>query len=65
MIDPERVAPAYARKRVQSGEAMLVCAYEDEEKFANLRLEGAVSFNEFKARASLIPKDREIIFYCA
>jgi hypothetical protein len=30
-----------------------------------MRLEGAISLQEFKNRASQVPKDQEIIFYCA
>ena len=44
---------------------LLVCAYDDEEKFRQNRLQGAVSLADFRARQDSIPKDREIIFYCA
>ena len=48
MADVERISVQDARSRVQSGEALLVCAYDNEEKFGNLHLEGALSFNDFR-----------------
>jgi len=48
-----------------AGRALLVCGYEDEEKFGALRLEGAVSFAEFQKMLPTLPKDKEIVFYCA
>lgn len=61
----ERISPQEARQRVQSGQAILVCAYDSPEKFEQNHLEGAISLDQFKARADSIPKNRELIFYCA
>jgi hypothetical protein len=65
MDEPVRISPKETRKRVLSGAALLVCAYDDDEKFKRNRLEGATSFNEFKMRSGSLAKDQEIIFYCA
>jgi len=65
MSEPIRISPEDARKRVLSGSALLVCAYEDNEKFRQMHLEGAISFNEFRNKVASLPKDQEIIFYCA
>jgi hypothetical protein len=65
MSEPIRISPDDTRKRVLSGSALLVCAYEDDGKFRKMHLEGAISFNEFKNRIAALPKDQEIIFYCA
>lgn len=65
MITPERIGPEDAYKKVRSGEALFVCAYDSEEKFATLKLQGAISVTEFKSMLPYLPKDREIIFYCA
>lgn len=65
MSIPIRLTPAETRRKVASGEALLVCAYPDEEKFTQNRLEGAISFNEFSARRRSLPREQEIIFYCA
>jgi rhodanese-related sulfurtransferase len=53
------------KQKVASGSALLVCAYDDEQKFQQLHLEGAISLAEFKSRFFALEKDREIIFYCA
>lgn len=63
MTDSIRVAPEEVSNKVKSGLALLVCAYEDDERFKNLRLEGAISFNEFKSKLPSLSKDQEIIFY--
>ncbi len=63
MTEPVRISPQEARKKVLSGEAMLVCAYEDEEKFKRSHLEGAVSLREFKDKAVSLSREQEIIFY--
>lgn len=60
-----RITPEEAYEDLKAGRAILVCAYEEEEKFKALRLEMAVSFAEFQAMLPTLPKDREIIFYCA
>jgi hypothetical protein len=60
-----RIDPTEARQRVQSGQALLVCAYDDEAKCATMKLEGALSLAAFEARAPSLPKSQDIIFYCA
>ena len=64
-MEPIRMTPEGVRPRVQSGGALLVCAYDDEEKFKKMQLEGAISLGEFKSRLPLLPMDQEIVFYCA
>ncbi|MCI0626660.1 MAG: rhodanese-like domain-containing protein [Acidobacteria bacterium] len=62
----ERINPKEAYEHLESGSgSMLVCAYDDEEKFEQNHLKGAISLREFEAQADSLPKDREIIFYCA
>jgi rhodanese-related sulfurtransferase len=62
----ERISPQDAREHLEmKPDTMLVCAYDNHEKYRKNHISGAVSFQEFQARADLIPKDREIIFYCA
>lgn len=65
MTKPERVEPEVVRERVQSGDALLVCAYDDDSKFRRVPLEGAIPLSEFKSKVSALPKDQEIFFYCA
>jgi hypothetical protein len=52
-------------KRVLAGSALLVCAYDDEEKFENNHLEGAISFSNFQSRLPSLSGEQEIVFYCA
>ncbi|HOB10976.1 MAG: rhodanese-like domain-containing protein [Acetomicrobium sp.] len=61
----EKISPQEARQEVQSGKALLVCAYEDEERYKKVRLEGAISLKEFRNKEQDLSKDQEIIFYCA
>ncbi len=62
---PLRVKPQEVINRIKTGDAMLVCAYDSDEKFDELHLEGAISLNEFESRLPSIPKEKELIFYCA
>ncbi len=63
MTEPIRIPVEEARRKVTSGEALLVCAYEDEEKFRKLHLQDAISLQEFKTRLPALSKEQEIIFY--
>ena len=63
MSEPERVTAEEVYNKLKSGKALLVCAYDDEEKFKKLQLEGAISLNEFKSRLSSLARDQEIVFY--
>jgi len=63
MSEPERVTAEEVYGKSKSGKALLVCAYEDETKFKAMRLEGAISLNEFKSKLSSLAKDQEIVFY--
>ncbi|MEJ5331000.1 MAG: hypothetical protein WHT07_12700 [Desulfobaccales bacterium] len=65
MAEVNRVAPAEIYPRVKAGECLLVCAYESDEAFRSMRLEGAIPLKEFKNRLAGLPKDQEIVFYCA
>jgi hypothetical protein len=40
-----------------------VCAYPDETKCSSIRLAGSLTLSELAMRD--IPKDRELVFYCA
>ncbi len=63
MAEPKRISPQEAYKKVKSGDALLVCAYEDEEKFNTMHLDGAISLREFKSRLPSLSKEQEIVFY--
>ena len=63
MAEPKRISPQEAHEKVESRKALLVCAYEDEQKCRSMKLEGSMSLNELQS--NLPPKEKEIIFYCA
>ena len=59
-----RIGPEQAKKDLASG-ALLICAYDSDEKFRKNRLNGAVSLAELQSQETRLSKDRELIFYCA
>ncbi len=61
----ERIEPAAARADTAAGKALLVCGYEDDAKCRKARLDGSIPFARFASMTSTLPKDKEIIFYCA
>jgi len=54
-----------ARRAVVQGSALLVCAYGDAERTEKFRLAESLSLKQFAARTPTLPKDHQIIFYCA
>lgn len=65
MSESVRISPAQAKEAVASGSALLVCAYDSDDKFRMVHLDGAISLKEFREGLPETPRDREIIFYCA
>jgi len=63
MLEPERISPTEVREKLKAGKALPVCAYDDESKFKMMRLQGAISFNEFKSKLPGLAKNQEIVFY--
>ena len=62
--DIERISPEKAYQKLKSGEALMVCAYEDD-KCKKLLMQGALLKSELEARLPTLSKDQEMIFYCA
>ncbi|RJP14887.1 MAG: hypothetical protein C4520_20885 [Candidatus Abyssobacteria bacterium SURF_5] len=65
LVEPERIPPEVAYQHVRSGDALLVCAYDDEETCGRLRLPDSMTLYQFERNLMYIPVDKEIIFYCA
>lgn len=59
-----RISPKQAHADIQSG-ALLVCGYDDDSRFQKYRLDKAISFRALQARENTLPKNSELIFYCA
>ena len=65
MADITRVSVQEAHNKTKAGQALLVCAYDDDAKCKMFNLEGSMSMTSFASRAHSLPKTQEIIFYCA
>jgi len=63
MTKPARTSPEDARKKVREGDMLLVCAYDDQGKFEQNELEGAISLDEFKERLPKMSKSTPFAFY--
>jgi hypothetical protein len=63
MAAPKRIGPEEVRRKLQLGQALLVCAYESDAKFRQAALDGAVSVSDFETRKESLPHDFEIVFY--
>ncbi len=64
MINPMRITPKEVYQKLKSGTTLLVCAYDDDDTFRQMRLEGAISLNELTSKLPSLSKDKEIVFYC-
>ena len=65
VIAAPRISPQDAHRQVTAGQAILVCAYADEQICGTIMLQGAISLKEFESRLPNLKKDQPIIFYCA
>ena len=65
MMEVERISVQEARRKATSNQALLVCAYDDDAKYSKVNLGGSLSLATFRSRLSSLPKNQEIIFYCA
>lgn len=63
-MNPLRISAAEAHRKIAAGTALLVCAYEDDERYRYGRLEGSISYYEFRTLEPGLRMDDEIIFYC-
>jgi hypothetical protein len=62
----QRISPQQAHAHLGSAaNTRLVCAYDSAEQFQQNQLEGAIPLEELLSQLDIIPRDREIIFYCA
>lgn len=65
MTDTIRIGIEEARRHVMSGQAVLVCGYDDDAKCRQIALEGSIPLAAFQSRLPALPKSQEIIFFCA
>jgi hypothetical protein len=63
---PRRLNSEDVRRRMESNDPpLLVCGYDNDRKCRDNAIERAITYNEFRNQLDRIPKEREIIFYCA
>jgi len=60
-----KIDPKQAKHDAEVGDALIVCAYDSQEKFEANELKGALSLDDLQSREGELSKDRELIFYCA
>ena len=65
MADVPRIDVSEARHKVEAGQALLVCAYDDEAKCGRIKLAGSITLQELRKRLPSLPKNQELIFFCA
>ena len=65
MSDPIRIPLDEARRHIEAGQALLVCAYDDATKCSEYHLDGSITLAELEGQVGSLPKSQEIIFYCA
>lgn len=65
MADIERISVEEARRKVQAGDAMLVCGYDEDAKYRPINLAGSIPLSRFESEVGSLSKAQEIIFYCA
>lgn len=44
--------------------ALLVCAYDDDQKWRDAGVTGSIAFSQLQAKLNNLPKTQEIVFYC-
>ena len=64
-MEPIRVSPVDIYQNVKSGKTLLVCGYDDDQKFKMIKLDGALSLADFRSRLSTLSKNQDVVFYCA
>lgn len=60
-----KIGVKQARHDVTASDALLVCAYDNQEKFEKYWLAGAISLGDLRSQEHSLSKERELIFYCA
>ena len=51
-------------QREQGENVMLVCAYDDQQNFERIGIEGSMSFPEFQKKQAELTKGSKVVFYC-
>lgn len=65
MSQVERISVDEARKKLDTGKILLVCAYDSQEKCEMMKIQGAISLPELRKQEKDLSNNKEIVFYCA
>lgn len=66
ILEANRVSASWTRDHMKApSPALLVCAYDDEEKCRSMRLPDSLTLRELNDRLPSLSKDQELVFYCA
>ena len=66
MAEPTRISAEELHRKLEEGEpVILVCAYGSELAFKKYNIKQAITATELDSRLPALPKDQEIVFYCA
>ena len=60
----EKITAEQALRDLNDG-ALLVNGYDDDERWELTRVPGAISYMEFQRLSEELPRDSEVMFYCA
>ena len=61
----EKISAEQALNDLHEAATYLVNGYEEEQKWNDTRVPGAISYAEYKQLTVDIPKETELMFYCA
>lgn len=61
--DAPRVSPSEARRLVEEEDALLVCAYDNEDKCDEIALPGSMPFPRLEDKQESLSRDRHLVFY--
>lgn len=53
-----------AKELVEQDDALLVCAYDDDEKCKKLGVDESIPMSGLQSRLGDVPKSRPLVFFC-
>lgn len=63
--EANRVTVSWVRDRLKApNPALLVCAYDDEQRCRSMRIPGSLTMGELTPRLASLPRDHDLVFYC-
>ena len=60
----QRISVNDVRQKLALRELLLVCAYDDDQKWRDAGVTGSIPFSQFQSKLNTLSKTQEIIFYC-